>query len=83
VARPGTPGTPDAYRIQKAYRLLNAELLFHFNKWDADVLVYGKNLTSTKYFDAELGVVSAGVGVAVGIPGPPALYGVTVTKYFR
>jgi len=82
VNGPGTPGTPNAQRIQGSYGLLNAEARLHIPAWNADVEFFGKNLTSTRYFVSELGVVTAGVGTAVGIPGDPLTWGVDLTKYF-
>jgi len=82
VAGPGTPGTPDSVRIQQSYGLLNAEANFHITKWNADIDFFAKNLTNQRYYVGELGVVSAGVGTAVGIPGDPLTWGVDLTKYF-
>jgi iron complex outermembrane receptor protein len=83
VNGPGTAGLPNAYRIQKAFSTVNAELLLHLNKYNTDILVYGKNITNTRYLEGELGLVTAGVGIATGLPGEPANWGITLTKYFR
>ncbi len=82
VAGPGTPGTPTSLRIQRDFSLVNAEAQFHVDAYNVDILIYGKNILNRHYLEGELGVVSAGLGTAVGIPGAPSTFGIDLTKNF-
>jgi iron complex outermembrane receptor protein len=80
-AVPGA-GTPDAFRIQPSYGLLNASATVTFDQYKLDLKVYVKNLTKQKYDSFLIGLVNSGVGTTSATPGDPRTYGVDLTWRF-
>jgi iron complex outermembrane receptor protein len=76
------PGVPDAYRIQDAYGLLNAELSLKMERYGVDLQLWGKNLTARQYITQEVSFVGAGLGFGYGAPGNPRSFGLRLTKEF-
>jgi iron complex outermembrane receptor protein len=74
------PAKVRALATQPAFGLLNARANLHLTAWDCDVALFGRNITSKRYFDR----ISAydSIGIYVGYDGPPAIYGVEIIKKF-
>jgi iron complex outermembrane recepter protein len=67
---------------QGAYGLLDARVGLHVDAWGADVAVFGRNITSTKYYsNAVVGDTGKG-GFDFGYAGAPATFGLEITKSF-
>jgi iron complex outermembrane receptor protein len=66
---------------QPAYGVLNARLNLNIRAWNCDVAVFGNNITGTKYYEDAHGFDSS-LGINLGIPGDPAIFGVEVIKRF-
>lgn len=81
VPQANGPGTPDAYRIQSAYGLLNASLTLHIDAWGADLRAYSNNLLDKRYFSHMLGNANS-LGIAVATPGAPRTFGLDLTVHF-
>jgi iron complex outermembrane recepter protein len=66
---------------QKAYGLLNARVALNIAEWDADIAVFGKNLTDKEYF--VLGIsLEAALGYNYLASGEPRVIGVEIVKRF-
>lgn len=75
------PATNAASVTQDAYGLLGARVALHIEDWDADVAVFGRNLTDEEYFQVALGLAPL-LGWNVGYGGEPLIAGVEVKKNF-
>ncbi len=76
------PGTPDAFRIQKSYGLMNGSLSLTIESIDLEVRVYAKNLFDKRYSPFAFGVVNSGLGVSSAVAGDPRTFGIDLVKRF-
>lgn len=84
---PSARATADLIR-QPGYALLDARVTFKVDAWDADVALFGRNLTDKTFYSS--GFVSEAKDAATGLfsgyaslnTGAPRTFGVTVTKRF-
>ena len=67
--------------LQKSYGLLGARLSLKLEKLDADIAIFGKNLTQTRYAIAGLQYDNS-FGFNVQYIGEPRTFGVELTKNF-
>jgi iron complex outermembrane recepter protein len=71
---------PAAY-TQKAYGLLDGRIQLHWDRFDADVAIFGKNLTDKRYFVNGISL-EASLGFGDLVTGQPRIYGVDFIKHF-
>ena len=69
------PGTPDQFRVQPSYGLLNGTIAFRLDKPDAEIRFFAKNILDKRYFSHMIGNVNAGLGLSGVTVGAPATYG--------
>jgi iron complex outermembrane receptor protein len=74
------PGTPDAYRIQRAFGLLNGQL--KLDRTTYTIALYGRNILNAQYLSHMLGLVNAGLGYTFAVPGEPRTVGVEFRMAF-
>jgi iron complex outermembrane receptor protein len=67
---------------QGGYGLLNARVQWHVDRWDADIAMFGKNITNKHYYTQVSANDTSVLGVDFGYAGAPAVYGVEITKAF-
>lgn len=76
---------PQSYKVvtfvQPSRGLLGARATLDLDKWDAQVAIFGKNLTRKKYLSSGAGPYES-LGVDFAIVGEPRIIGVEVTKRF-
>lgn len=65
---------------QSPYGLLNARISLDIDAWDAQVAIFGRNLTNTHYASAGVGVESLGFNSY--LLGEPRVLGIQLTKKF-
>jgi iron complex outermembrane receptor protein len=65
---------------QPSVGVLNGRVNLHMNAWDADVAVFGRNLTAQKYYDDASTHESTGFNFEYAAP--PRTYGIEVIKEF-
>jgi iron complex outermembrane receptor protein len=65
---------------QKAYGLLSGRIGLNIDAWDAEVAVFGRNLTNKDYFSGAIRFQS--LGFSNGYTGEPRTYGVQFIKRF-
>jgi len=75
-------GTPDDFRIQKSYGLLNGAISLAIDHLNMDVRVYAKNIADKRYSPFAFGLVNSGLGVATAVAGDPRTFGVDLVKRF-
>jgi iron complex outermembrane recepter protein len=66
--------------IQKSYGLLSGRIALSIEDWDAEVAVFGRNLTDEKYYTTAIGFQN--LGFATSFTGEPRTYGVQFIKRF-
>lgn len=71
---------PDNRLRQKSYNIVNAGIGFTFPEADYKVRLWGKNLSSDKYYTSAL--QNTGPAGDVATPGAPRTYGVTLSASF-
>jgi iron complex outermembrane receptor protein len=65
---------------QQAFALLNGRVSLTVDAWDADIALFGRNLTDKKYFDSGTGLESLGYNTVEYAE--PRTYGIQITKRF-
>jgi iron complex outermembrane receptor protein len=75
-------GTPDAFRIQKGYGLLNASLSVTVDRLNMDIRLFVTNLIDKRYFSYGLGTINGGTGITSAIAGDPRTFGIDLVKRF-
>lgn len=76
------PTAPDlSLATQRAYGLLTARANLTIAAWGVDVAIFGKNITSQKYYSNML-FISSAFGVYGGVAGAPATFGTEIIKKF-
>jgi iron complex outermembrane recepter protein len=66
---------------QPGYGLLDARATWHFERYDTDIAVYGKNLADKVYATSGASL-EASVGFGVLVIGQPRVVGAQITKHF-
>jgi iron complex outermembrane receptor protein len=60
--------------------LLNGRVNLHMDAWDADIALYGKNITGKEYYYQSFTFES--LGVNMNYSAPPRMFGVELVKHF-
>jgi iron complex outermembrane receptor protein len=71
----------NGYSTQKGYGLLNARVTLKIDRFDADVALWGRNLTN-KLYQAGATDATGSAGFGAAFLGDPRIYGVELTKRF-
>ena len=66
---------------QGGYGLLNARVNLAVTAWNADVAIFGRNITGKKYLD-QVAAHDTNIGINLGYFGEPATYGIEFIKKF-
>jgi iron complex outermembrane recepter protein len=68
------------FMTQKAYGLLSGRIGLNIDAWDAEVAVFGRNLTNKEYYSGAIRFQS--LGFSNGYTGEPRTYGIQFIKRF-
>jgi iron complex outermembrane receptor protein len=75
------PDVPEfEFNTQKAYGLLSARVGLNIDAWDAEVAVFGRNLTDKEYYSGAIRFQP--LGLSNGYTGEPRTYGIQFVKRF-
>jgi iron complex outermembrane receptor protein len=76
------PETPSLYQVtQDGYILLNGRISFEIEAWNAEVAVFGRNLTKKTYYEIASNLESS-IGYNYKVTGDPRTVGISLKKRF-
>jgi iron complex outermembrane receptor protein len=76
------PETPTVSQVtQKAYALVNGRISYEIKAWDAEVAIFGRNLTDKVYYEIASNLESS-IGYNYLITGDPRTFGISFKKKF-
>jgi outer membrane receptor protein involved in Fe transport len=76
-----TDGDDDPFTLQDAYELVNVRIGYIWTDWNAELTVWGRNITDESYFHGSFDR-PAQEGSINSYPGEPSSFGVTFRKSF-